>query len=97
MVKKDVILSKIIWYFKKKEVYLQKRGKSNGGISMKGFIEIHQVETNTAVLVNVKYIDSVIQSQDYTGIYVINDKFDAWKAEESYEEIVAKIRQAMED
>ena len=61
---------------------------------MKGFIEVHKAARDIAVFINVKYIDSVVQNNTFTEIHSVNNTYLQIKG--SYEEVVNKIKQAVE-
>lgn len=64
---------------------------------MKGFIEINEANSSKVVLINVAQIESVMKFPDSVLINMINDKSIPRTIRESYEEIVNKIKQAMEE
>lgn len=63
---------------------------------MKGFIEIKISDTRNA-LINVNQIESVFQHQKNVEIFMIGCPKSPWRVNNSYEEIVIKIKQATED
>lgn len=63
---------------------------------MKGFIEINEVGSSKAMLINVACIESVVQSPERVRIYMTSNIQYVWTVEESYEEIVNKIEKAVE-
>lgn len=64
---------------------------------MKGFIEVNEANSSKVVLINVAQIESVMKFPDSVLINMINDKSIPRTIRESYEEIVNKIKQAMEE
>lgn len=64
---------------------------------MKGFIEIKISDTRNA-LINVNQIESVVHYEDKTKtIIFFKNCFGKLTIEESYEDIVNKIKEATED
>ena len=63
---------------------------------MKGFIEVNEANSSKVVLINVAQIESVMKFPDSVLINMINDKSIPRTIRESYEEIVNKIKEAME-
>ena len=63
---------------------------------MKGFIEVNEANSSKVVLINVAQIESVMKFPDSVLINIINDKSIPRTIRESYEEIVNKIKEAME-
>ena len=55
---------------------------------MKGFIEVTEVGSGNAILINVGFICTVLQCNNKTTIYTVKEP---WSVKESYEEIVNKI------
>lgn len=64
---------------------------------MKGFIEINEANSSKVVLINVAQIESVMKFPDSVLINMINNNSIPRTIKESYEEIVNKIKQAMEE
>lgn len=64
---------------------------------MKGFIEVTEVNSSNALLVNVDHICTVLQCNNKTIIYMVNDNTCLWHVKESYEEIFNKIKRAREE
>lgn len=62
---------------------------------MKGFIEIDAY--NNATLININQIESVCEFPYGVEIYMIGKPQNPWIADDSYEDIVNKIKQAMEE
>lgn len=62
---------------------------------MKGFIEINAQDK--AALINVNQIESVWQAQNNVKIYMVGDSQNPCIANNSYEEILIKIKRAMEE
>lgn len=61
---------------------------------MKGFIEVTEVGSGNAILINVGFICTVLQCNNKSTIYTVKEP---WSLKESYEEIVNKIKRAMDD
>lgn len=61
---------------------------------MKGFIEINH---NNKILINVNQIECVCQYSNEVKIYMVDDKEPFFISGESYEEVVNKIKQAIEE
>ena len=61
---------------------------------MKGFIEVTGVGSGNVILINIGCIYTVLQCNNKATIYTVKE---SWSVKESYEEIVNKIKRAMDD
>lgn len=66
---------------------------------MKGFIEVNEANSDKVILINVAQIESVIKFRGSVTICMINNNNinPRRMIRESYEEIVNKIKEAMEE
>ena len=64
---------------------------------MKGFIEVNEANSSKVVLINVAQIESVMKFPDSVLINMINNNSIPRTIRESYEEVVNKIKEAMEE
>lgn len=77
----------------------QNCGSKKGKHNMKGFIEVLN-EDNNRVLININYIEEVIEEKNNCTIYLSfhslnNNAFNYKYIKESYESIKSKIEEAM--